>query len=196
MHMSVAATDPVYKSAEKFTEIVSEKTNGNVTFELYPSSSLGVTQDCLEGLGMRACDIVYDSMSNLSTWTELANIEALPYMYSDVDHFRNVWEGEVGETIRSDVGAAAGVKIMGSGLQGVRIVTSNKPVKSVDDVKGLKIRVPTIDVYLKTWNWLGASQHLWLALKSLRQCSRVPLTLRKTLTRPAWACPCRNARNI
>ena len=157
MHMSVAATDPVYKSAEKFTEIVSEKTNGNVTFELYPSSSLGVTQDCLEGLGMRACDIVYDSMSNLSTWTELANIEALPYMYSDVDHFRNVWEGEVGETIRSDVGAAAGVKIMGSGLQGVRIVTSNKPVKSVDDVKGLKIRVPTIDVYLKTWNWLGAS---------------------------------------
>ena len=43
-------------------------------------------------LSMRACDIVYDSMSNLSTWTELANIEALPYMYSGVDHFRNVWE--------------------------------------------------------------------------------------------------------
>lgn len=90
MHMSVAATDPVYKSAEKFAELVTEKTDGNVTFELYPSSSLGVTQDCLEGLSMRACDIVYDSMSNMSTWTELANIEALPYMYSGVDHFRNV----------------------------------------------------------------------------------------------------------
>ena len=74
MHLSVAATDPVYASAEKFVELVEAKTDGKVTFELYPSSSLGVTSDCLEGLSMRACDVVYDSMSNLSTWNELANI--------------------------------------------------------------------------------------------------------------------------
>lgn len=157
MHLSVGSTDPVYKSAEKFAELVGEKTDGKVTFELYPSSSLGVTADCLEGLSMRACDVVYESMSNLSTWTELANVEALPYMYSGVDHFRAVWEGEVGEKIRNDVGEAAGLKIMGSGLQGVRVMTTNVPVQSVDDVKNLKIRVPTIDVYLKTWEWLGAS---------------------------------------
>ena len=106
---------------------------------------------------MRACDIVYDSMSNLSTWNELANIEALPYMYSGVDHFKAVWEGEVGEKIRNDLGDATGLKIMGCGLQGIRVVTSNTPIKSLADVKGLKIRVPTIDVYLKTWDWLGAS---------------------------------------
>lgn len=157
MHLSVGTTDPVYASAERFAEMVEEKTNGGVTFELYPSSSLGVTADCLEGLSMRACDVVYESMSNLSTWTELANIEAVPYMYNDVDHFRAVWEGEVGEQIRNDVGEAAGLKIMGSGLQGVRVMTGNKPVQSVDDVKGLKLRVPTIDVYLKTWEWLGAA---------------------------------------
>lgn len=157
MHLSVAATDPVYASAEKFVELVEAGTDGKVTFELYPSSSLGVTQDCLEGLSMRACDVVYDSMSNLSTWTELANIEALPYMYSGVDHFKAVWEGEVGDRIRGDVGAATGLKIMGGGLQGVRVVTSNTPIQSLEDVKGLKIRVPTIDVYLKTWDWLGAS---------------------------------------
>ncbi|MBQ8664015.1 MAG: TRAP transporter substrate-binding protein [Eubacterium sp.] len=157
MHLSVGSTDPVYASAEKFAELVEEKTNGNVTFELYPSSSLGVTQDCLEGLSMRACDVVYDSMSNLSTWTELANIEAVPYMYNDVDHFRAVWEGEVGDQIRNDVGESAGLKVMGCGLQGVRVMTGNKPVTKVEDVQGLKIRVPTIDVYLKTWDWLGAA---------------------------------------
>ena len=46
MHLSVAATDPVYASAEKFVELVEAKTDGKVTFELYPSSSLGVTSDC------------------------------------------------------------------------------------------------------------------------------------------------------
>ena len=127
MHLSVAATDPVYASAEKFVELVEAKTDGKVTFELYPSSSLGVTSDCLEGLSMRACDVVYDSMSNLSTWNELANIEALPYMYSGVDHFKAVWEGEVGEKIRNDLGDATGLKIMGCGLQGIRVVTSNNP---------------------------------------------------------------------
>ncbi len=157
MHMTYGPTDPAYKSAEKFAELVTEKTNGNVTFELYPSSSLGVTQDCLEGLSMRACDIVYDSMASLCTWTEKANIEACPYMYSGVDHFRAVWEGETGEKIRQEVGEDAGLKVMGCGLQGIRVTTSNVPIRSVDDVKGLKIRVPTIDIYLKTWDWLGAS---------------------------------------
>lgn len=157
MHMTYGPTDPAYKSAEKFAEIVTEKTGGKVTFELYPSSSLGVTQDCLEGLSMRACDVVYDSMASLSTWSEKANIEAAPYMYSGVDHFRAVWEGEVGETIRNAVSEEAGLKIMGCSLQGIRVTTSNVPIKSVEDVKGLKIRVPTIDIYLKTWQWLGAA---------------------------------------
>lgn len=157
VHLSAPQSDPMYKACEEFKRIIEEKTNGNVTLELYPSSSLGVTQDCLEGLSMRACDVVFESLSNLSTWTELANIEAVPYMYSGVEHFNAVWKGDVGKKIFDDVGAATGLKMMGSGLQGVRVVTSIVPVQSVADVKGLKLRVPTIDVYLKTWQWLGAA---------------------------------------
>lgn len=157
VHLSAPQSDPMYKACEEFKRIIEEKTNGNVTLELYPSSSLGVTQDCLEGLSMRACDVVFESLSNLSTWTELANIEAVPYMYSGVEHFNAVWKGDVGKKIFDDVGAATGLKMMGSGLQGVRVVTSTVPVQNVADVKGLKLRVPTIDVYLKTWQWLGAA---------------------------------------
>lgn len=157
MHLSVATNEPVYKSAEKFKEIIEAETDGKVTIELYPSSSLGAAADCLEGLSMRACDIVYDPLSNLSTWTELANIEGVPYMYNDVEHFRSIWEGEVGDQIRTAIGDAANVKVMGNALMGVRVMTSNKKVESVADVKGLKLRVPTIDIYLKTWEWLGAS---------------------------------------
>jgi tripartite ATP-independent transporter DctP family solute receptor len=157
MHLSVGTTDPVYSAAEKFAQEVSEKTDGNVTIELYASSSLGNTADCLEGLSMRACDIVFDSISNMSSMTELANIEAAPYMYNSMDHYRAVWEGDVGTTIMKDVGDACGMVILASGLQGVRVMTTNKPVRSVSDVKGLKLRVPTISIYMDTWDWLGAS---------------------------------------
>ena len=47
--------------------------------------------------------------------------------------------------------------VMGGGLQGVRVMTTTKPVRSVEDVKGFKLRVPTIPIYLDTWEWLGAS---------------------------------------
>ena len=157
MHLSVGTTDPVYAAGEKFAELVNEKTDGNVTVELYASSSLGNTADCLEGLSLRACDIVFDSLANMASLSNLANVDAAPYMYSSVDHFRAVWGGEVGETIRNAVGEEAGMKVMGGGLQGVRIMTTTKPVRSVADVKGFKLRVPTIPIYLDTWEWLGAS---------------------------------------
>ncbi len=157
MHLSVGTTDPVYSAGEKFAQMVNEATDGNVTVELYASSSLGNSADCLEGLSMRACDIVFDSMSNMASLSELANVDAAPYMYSSVDHFRNVWQGEVGETIRQAVSEETGMTVMGGGLQGVRVMTTTKPVRSVADVKGFKLRVPTIPIYLDTWEWLGAS---------------------------------------
>lgn len=125
--------------------------------ELYPSSSLGNTSDCLEGLPIRSCDIVYDCIANLSSVSDLSAVDPIPYMYSSVDHFRAVWEGDVGEKIKADLEADSGMKIMGGGLLGIRVVTSNVPIHGPEDVKGLKIRVPTTPIYMDTWEWLGAA---------------------------------------
>jgi len=157
MHLSAGTTDPIYEAATKFADEVSQKTNGNVTIELYPSSSLGNTADCLEGLSLRACDIVFDSFANLASRTDLANIDAAPYLYNDIDHYKAVWEGDVGAKILKAVGDDCGMTLMGAGLQGVRVLTTNKPVNTPADVKGMKLRVPTISIYLDTWSWLGAT---------------------------------------
>ena len=157
MHLSCGTTDYVYTAGEKFAELVSEKTNGNLTIELYPSSSLGTTADCLEGLALGACNIVFDSVGNLASITQLANIDAAPYMYSSVDHYRAVWEGETGAKIREAIGNDCGMTLLGYGLQGIRVMTTNKPIEHVADVKGMKLRVPTISIYLDTWSWLGAA---------------------------------------
>lgn len=157
MHLSIGETDPVYKSAELFAKTVSDKTNGAVTVELYPSSSLGNTADCLEGLSLGICNIVYDSIGNLASMSSLANIEAAPYLYSGIDHWKAVWEGKVGQDILGKIGDDSGMVIMGAGLQGIRVMCSNKRIETPADVKGLKLRVPTIPIYLDTWQWLGAS---------------------------------------
>ena len=157
MHLSIGETDPVYKSAEVFAQTVNEKTNGAITVELYPSSSLGNTADCLEGLSLGICNIVYESIGNLASLSSLANIEAAPYLYSGVDHWRAVWEGEVGQDILNQMGEECGMVILGAGLQGIRVMCSNKRIESPADAAGFKLRVPTIPIYLDPWEWLGAS---------------------------------------
>ncbi len=157
MHLSIGETDPVYESAVLFAQTVNEKSNGAIKVELYPSSSLGNTADCLEGLGLGICNIVYDSIANLASLTPLANIEAAPYMYSGVDHWRAVWEGELGESILQEMGDACGMTVLGAGLQGIRVVCSNDPLATPADAAGFKLRVPTIPIYLDTWEWLGAT---------------------------------------
>ena len=52
VHLSAGTTDTTYFAGEKFKELVEEKSGGKVTVELYPSSSLGTTADCLEGLSL------------------------------------------------------------------------------------------------------------------------------------------------
>ncbi|WP_312634705.1 TRAP transporter substrate-binding protein [Oscillibacter sp.] len=157
MHLSLGETDPVYKSAEVFAKTVNEKTDGAITVELYPSSSLGNTADCLEGLSLGICNIVYESIGNLASMSSLANVEAAPYLYSGVDHWKAVWEGEIGQDILTKLGEDCGMTLMGAGLQGVRVMCSNKRIETPADVAGFKLRVPTIPIYLDTWQWLGAT---------------------------------------
>ncbi len=158
VHLSAGTTDTTYFAGEKFKELVEEKSGGKVTVELYPSSSLGTTADCLEGLSTGAVDIVYDSIANLSAWSDISNIDAAPYLYNDVDHYRAVWEGDVGRTILDAVGEECGNRIvLAAGLQGIRELTTTSPVNGPDDVVGMKLRVPTISIYLDTWTWLGAT---------------------------------------
>ncbi|WP_293008401.1 MULTISPECIES: TRAP transporter substrate-binding protein [unclassified Oscillibacter] len=157
MHLSLGETDPVYKSAEVFAKTVNEKTGGTITVELYPSSSLGNTADCLEGLSLGICNIVYESIGNLASMSSLANVEAAPYLYSGVDHWKAVWEGEIGQDILTKLGEDCGMTLTGAGLQGVRVMCSNKRIETPADVAGFKLRVPTIPIYLDTWQWLGAT---------------------------------------
>lgn len=104
-----------------------------------------------------------------------------------------MWKGDVGKKIFDDVGAATGLKIMGSGLQGVRVVTSTVPVQSVEDVKGLKLRVPTIDVYLKTWQWLGAAANPLPGSEIFTSLQQKTVEGQENPTPTVPTCPCRRS---
>ena len=125
--------------------------------DLYGGASLGSTTEVLEGMSVGVADIICESVGTLAPFTELANIDAMPYVYSGYDHFMNVWSSDLGEEMKDTIGQAAGFKLLGGAYRGARIVTATKAMETVDDFKGFKLRAPNLDVYVKTWQWMGAA---------------------------------------
>ena len=157
LHTNLSTTDVTYQSYEFFKESVETKTNGRVIIELYPGSALGNTTDCLEGLELRICDIVVDGISNLAAYDDLANLDGVQYLYEDLDHYYAIFDSEAGQDYLKTLGDNTNKVLLGYLCTGARELTSTKPIASVDDLNGLKIRTPTVPIYSDAWAWMGAS---------------------------------------
>ena len=157
MALNSTAGDNAYDTGALFAEKVEELTGGRVKVTLYGGASLGSTAEVLEGMSVGVADVMVESVGTLATFTPLANIEAMPYMFNSYDHFMEVWYSDLGEEIKTAVGDAAGFKLMGAAYRGPRIVTATKEMKTVEDFKGFKLRAPNLEMYIKTWQWMEAA---------------------------------------
>lgn len=157
MHLNSTEGDNAYDMGALFAEKVSELTDGRVKVDLYGGASLGSTSEVLEGMSVGVADIAVESVGTLATFTPLANIEAMPYMFNSYDHFMKVWYSDLGDEIKNTVGDAAGFKLMGAAYRGPRIVTATKEMRTIEDFKGFKLRAPNLEMYIKTWQWLDAA---------------------------------------
>lgn len=145
------------KVCNKFADLVNEKTNGKVVIEVYSGGSLGDWRDTIEGLSMGINEIVIESPSSLNPYSELASIDTLPFVYKDKEHWKKVMTSDLGKELLEAIGNEGGFKILGPQYRGAKITTSTKPIYSIDDVQGLKMRVPNNKCNIDQWKWLGAA---------------------------------------
>ncbi len=152
-----AVGDERDQSLVKFAELVKEKSKGKVKIEVYSGGTLGAWRDTIEGLEPGIVQIVCESIGTLEAYSPTASIDAYPYLYRDVNHYTKVMDGEIGQELLDTVAKEGGFVLMGPSNRGARVMTTTKKIETTDDLKGLKIRAPGIKMYLKTWEYLGAS---------------------------------------
>lgn len=140
----------------KFAELVSQKTGGKVKVEVYPSSQLGNDRDMAEGLQMGSVDfaLIAGVLGNFEPSIQLLE---MPYLFRDDDHLRKVLYGPIGQEIFDKLLKNASIRGLAYWDRGPREVTSNKPINSPADLKGLKIRVPEIPPMVAAWKAMGAN---------------------------------------
>lgn len=152
---SVHATNSVTTQLmDRVIANVNKKTEGRVEIQGYPNGSIGSSRDLVEGIQAGMVDMCTEGPAQFAAWIKLAPISEAPYIWRDVDHLSRALNGGFGELINKEF-EKVNVKMIGSIYYGTRqLSTTRKPVYSVDDVAGMKIRVPESTLYLemiKSW---------------------------------------------
>lgn len=146
-----------YETADAFAKGVEARSGGKLKIQIAHSGSTGDWPQSIEALKIGTNDIVLQSVGTLDRYNTIAGIEAYPYLVRDVEHFKKVYYGPVGAQLYDEIAAKTQFRIVGAGYRGARHMSSNKKVEKLDDLKGVKLRVPPLKMYRMTWEYLGAS---------------------------------------
>lgn len=144
-----------HKTAEKFAELANEKTDGQLEIEIYPNEQLGSETEVLNGIEAGTVDMTI-SGETMQNWAPEAALMAVPYAFNGQEHLQTVVEGEIGEEIETSVKENVGVTPLYYHIRAPRNLTSNKPIKTPEDLEGFKMRVPNVPLFMDTWEAAGA----------------------------------------
>ena len=146
-----------HKSLEVFKERVETLSEGSIKVELYANETLGAEMDNITAIQQGNCEGVLsgDTMSN---WTPYAALLAMPYAASSMDSLIEIASSEdIGGVIEEQIRQYVKLHPIGFFIRSARNLTANKKIESIDDLKGLKVRVPNNPLHISLWNAFGAS---------------------------------------
>lgn len=147
---------PAAKLIEEMAEEVKEKTDGRVTFDIFPNSQLGSETEMLEQVKLGTMDAAGIMVGTMQALDPKLAIEDLPYMWKDIDHARAAYEGEFGEHL-AEIIKGQGMQQIGYLEWGFRHITNNQqPIVEPADLQGMKIRVAETKLRVDAFEQIGA----------------------------------------
>ncbi len=154
----LANTDHLWhKATLKLAEEVEERTDGTVKVEVFPNEILGSEREALEGIRMGTIADMTITGETLGNWAPKVGILGAMYLFRDSDHIQKVASGKIGAEIEQDILEKANMRVLTWFERGPRFLTSNRPIRSPEDAKGLKMRVPNVPWFIKGWQAIGAN---------------------------------------
>jgi tripartite ATP-independent transporter DctP family solute receptor len=146
---------PVDKAAYKLAELVNERTNGRIKIEVFPASQLGSQVDMYELLRMGAMQMMW--AGDYVAIRAVPEFEGVhwPYMFKNEQHASDFMETPLGQTWREETRKRTGIRTIGWVIRSARHLTTNKPVRSVADVKGMKLRSAENPIYIQGFGAMG-----------------------------------------
>jgi tripartite ATP-independent transporter DctP family solute receptor len=143
--------------AEKFKELIEQASNGDINVQIFHSKSIGNETEILQQIQMNTVQMGIITGGPFDTFDPIVRVINYPFLFKDNEQADKILDGPLGAKILKSL-ERAGFKGLCFSENGFRNLTNNKhPVKSPDDIKGLKIRVMASALHKAIWQALGAN---------------------------------------
>ena len=143
--------------AEKFAEEVAALSDGKMKIQVYANSTLGGDRDLLETCADGDIPFVVQNTAPQVTFMNDLAVFDLPCVFDTLDQCRAKIDDPDFMSLISDVYTEGGYHLLGMADQGFRVMSTNKPVQSLADFKGQKIRTMENPYHMAFWKALGAN---------------------------------------
>ncbi|MFS0688754.1 DctP family TRAP transporter solute-binding subunit [Sporosarcina sp. 179-K 8C2 HS] len=166
------ADQPKHAAALAFESYVEKHTNGAIDVQIYPASQLGDEKTILENLKMNTVQMTIIHDGPISSVFAPMGVYNLPYLFNNQGEAWTVYDSEFTKDLGEEMRQATGIRLLGMADNGVRHFTNNKKeIKSIEDMRGLKMRVQPGPLFENMMKATGASPSVisWPELPSALQ---------------------------
>ena len=148
---------PTVEGVKAMAAEVKEKTQGRICIEVFPSSQLGEEKDTIEQTQFGVIDMIRASFGSFNDIVPITQTVSLPYLYKSDEHLHKVMDGPIGQEIAKGFEEHGLVPLAYYDGGARSFYNAKKPIKTVEDLKGLKFRVMQNDVFVDMMTALGAT---------------------------------------
>ena len=153
--LSSPPANPEAVAAVRFAELVEELSDGELRIDVLSGGQAGGEREIAEAMQIGTMDfgVLAGILQNFDPALMIVEWDLL---FKNNDHVRTAMNGEIGETISQRLIDNVGIRKLAVFMRTPRLLTTNVPVEGVEDLEGLKIRVPEMRARVEIWKALGA----------------------------------------
>ena len=160
MATKMPVDSPEGKVFQKFADLTKEYTGGKLEIEVYPNEQLGKEDAVLEQMQAGIINLYAEGFGYMKKWEPDLVWTSPAFMFDDYDHWVRFMDSDLVKGWFAHAAEVSGVGPLGNPtavLRGpFRVTVSNKPINSLDDIAGLKLRMHPDKLAIATWDYLGA----------------------------------------
>lgn len=147
---------PTVEGVRRFGDLLRERTSGRLDLRIYAGGQLGNERDTLEITTFGGLDFNRVNLAPLNSIEPLTVVAALPFIFENTAHMRAVVDGDIGDTILTSLErhGLVGLCFYDSGARS--FYNTRGPIRTPEDMRGLKLRVPGSDLFIDMVRSLGA----------------------------------------
>jgi tripartite ATP-independent transporter DctP family solute receptor len=144
------------KALVRFQELVDKYSGKKTNWVLHKNSELGLEKQYFEYMAQgKAVDYAIVSPAHMSTFSKAAPFIDAPFLFRDLNHWNKVLDQDLLKPVADEINQKAEVMLIGYAGGGTRNIFVNKPVRNLQEMKGLKVRVQGAPIWSKTFAAIG-----------------------------------------